>query len=203
MLEKCEYLDQLKNNQGEEMAEMMSEEITKVMDEQRDLEIEYAELVQQRDQLKGISNKMKLLETKEGIMRVAKELKESTRKLCRQLQKKPDVEGNQKEVKRHKKSLEETVNLLKEDLMRDLSYNAYAITINKEIEDSNQFEELKRQEKELTSKIKQVTDDIKKGQTEHARELDDNNTEIADLKKKVNEADVEAKLHIQYLERQI
>ena len=68
MLEKLEYLDQLKNNQGEEMAEMMSEEITKVMDEQRDLEIEYAELVQQRDQLKGISNKMKLLETKEGIM---------------------------------------------------------------------------------------------------------------------------------------
>ena len=68
MLEKLEYLDQLKNNQGEEMAEMMSEEFTKVMDEQRDLEIEYAELVQQRDQLKGISNKMKLLETKEGIM---------------------------------------------------------------------------------------------------------------------------------------
>ena len=68
MLEKLDYLDQLKNNQGEEMAEMMSEEITKVMDEQRDLEIEYAQLVQQRDQLKGISNKMKLLETKEGIM---------------------------------------------------------------------------------------------------------------------------------------
>jgi len=59
---------------------------------------------------------MKLLETKEGIMRVAKELKESTRKLCRQLQKKPDVEGNQKEVKLHKKSLEETIASLKEDL---------------------------------------------------------------------------------------
>ena len=50
-------------------------------------------------------------------------MKESTRKLCRQLQKKPDVEGNQREVKKHKKSLEETVVLLKEDLMRDLSYN--------------------------------------------------------------------------------
>ena len=46
----------------------MSEEISKVMDEQRDLELEYAQLVQQRDQLKGISNKQKLLETKEGIM---------------------------------------------------------------------------------------------------------------------------------------
>ena len=43
------------------MAEQMSEEITKVMDEQRDLEEEYARLVQQRDKLKGISNKAKLL----------------------------------------------------------------------------------------------------------------------------------------------
>ena len=50
------------------MAETMSQEITKVMDEQSALEAEYAELVQQRDQLKGISNKQKLLETKEGIM---------------------------------------------------------------------------------------------------------------------------------------
>jgi hypothetical protein len=38
MNEKLEYLDKLKNNMGEEMAEVMSEEITKVMDEQRDIE---------------------------------------------------------------------------------------------------------------------------------------------------------------------
>lgn len=33
MLNKLSYLESLKNNIGEEMAEMMSEEITKVMDE--------------------------------------------------------------------------------------------------------------------------------------------------------------------------
>ena len=137
------------------------------------------------------------------IQRVAKELKESTKKLCRQLQKKPDVEGNQREVKRHKKSLEETVVTLKEDLMKDLSFNNFTNLINKEIEESNQFEELKRQEKDLTSKIKKVTDEYRKAQNEYVRETDENNTEIAELKKKVNEADVEAKLHIQYLERQI
>lgn len=38
MVNKLSYLDNLKNNMGEEMAEMMSEEITKVMDEQRGLE---------------------------------------------------------------------------------------------------------------------------------------------------------------------
>ena len=49
------------------MAEMMSEEITKVMDEQRQIELEYARLVQQRDQLKGITNKHRLEETKADI----------------------------------------------------------------------------------------------------------------------------------------
>jgi hypothetical protein len=49
------------------MAEMMSEEISKVMDEQRNLEEEYASLVVARGQLKGISNKHKLEETKQNI----------------------------------------------------------------------------------------------------------------------------------------
>ncbi len=65
MNEKLEYLDKLKNNMGEEMAEMMSEEITKVMDEQREMEQKYAHLVTERGELKGISNKHKLYETKQ------------------------------------------------------------------------------------------------------------------------------------------
>lgn len=87
--------------------------------------------------------------------------------------------------------------------MKDLSFNNFTNTINKEIDESNQFEELKRQEKDLTYKIKKVTDEYRRAQNEYVRETDENNTEIAELKKKVNEADVEAKLHIQYLERQI
>lgn len=68
MTEKLEYLDKLKNNMGEEMAEMMSEEITKVMDEQRDMEQTYARLITERGELKGISNKHKLHETKNQIL---------------------------------------------------------------------------------------------------------------------------------------
>ncbi len=64
MTEKLEFLDKLKNNMGEEMAEMMSEEITKVMDEQREIEQRYAKLITERGELKGISNKLKLYETK-------------------------------------------------------------------------------------------------------------------------------------------
>lgn len=45
MKEKLLYLASLKNSMGEEMAEMMSEEITKVMNEQQTLEQQYAELI--------------------------------------------------------------------------------------------------------------------------------------------------------------
>lgn len=48
MTDKLEYLDKLKNNMGEEMAEMMSEEITKAMDEQREMEQTYAKLITER-----------------------------------------------------------------------------------------------------------------------------------------------------------
>ena len=67
MIQKLEFLENLKNNMGEEMAEMMSEEITKVMEQQRQIEMEYARLVRQRDQLKGITNKHRLAETKQEI----------------------------------------------------------------------------------------------------------------------------------------
>ena len=63
MTEKLEYLDKLKNNMGEEMAEMMSEEITKIMDQQRDMEQNYARLITERATLKGISNKAKYQNT--------------------------------------------------------------------------------------------------------------------------------------------
>ena len=38
MNEKLNFLDMLKSNAGEEMAEMMSDEVTKIMDEQRGIE---------------------------------------------------------------------------------------------------------------------------------------------------------------------
>jgi len=77
---------------------MMSEEISRVMTEQRQLEDQYAILIQRRSELKGLSNKKELEETKVEIEEVAKKLKESTRTLCRVLKDNPDVEGNQKKI---------------------------------------------------------------------------------------------------------
>ena len=53
---------------GDEMSEENSEEITKAMDQQRQLEIQYANLVTRRGMLKGISQKNELQQTKDEIL---------------------------------------------------------------------------------------------------------------------------------------
>ena len=53
---------------GDEMSEQNSEEITKAMDTQRQLEIQYANLVTRRGMLKGISQKRELKDTKDEIL---------------------------------------------------------------------------------------------------------------------------------------
>ncbi len=80
-IQKLHFLDSLKSNMGTEMSEMMSEEISRVMTEQRNLEKKYARLGQQRAQLKGLKNKDKLQEVIEEIKDTARQLKESTKAL--------------------------------------------------------------------------------------------------------------------------
>jgi len=146
---------------GEEMTEMMSEEITRVMNEQSGLERQYAELVKQRSELKGLSNKSKLKEVREEIKDVSKNLKEQTRILCRVLQDNPDVDGNQRKIKNDKIVLSLYVeDLMKE--MRDLTYMKAKDKIRGEIENQGRYDKLRLEEQELNVMIKNINEEFKK-----------------------------------------
>ncbi|CDW81373.1 leucine rich repeat family protein [Stylonychia lemnae] len=200
-LSKLSFLDLLKSNMGEEMTEMMSQEITRVMDQQSKLEKEYARLVTLRSELKGLSNKHKLEDVRNDILRVAKDLKESTRTLCRQLQDNPDVEGNQRKIKQDKQHLVYFLeNLINE--MRDLSYSQFKAEIKAGLDEQGEFERLRKQEKELNQEIKKLNEDFKKAQDDYAKEALENNQEILNLKKQVNETKTEAELYVQYRDRE-
>jgi hypothetical protein len=65
-------------------------------------------------------------------------LKDQTRKLCQQLQDKPDMDGNQREIKNHKKVLVDWIGDLKLDL-RNLTYHQFAKKISDELSKMNKF----------------------------------------------------------------
>ena len=133
---------------------------------------------------------------------MAKDLKQSTHKLCRQLQDNPDVEGNQREIKKHKNELMTWNERLKEELT-ELKFEQFANNIAKELNNQQEFDRLKVEERELNAKIKKVTDDERKAKDETAKQTHEDNVDIAEKKKQVNETEVDSKLHIQYKVRLI
>mmetsp|Transcript_6475 Transcript_6475/g.8884 ORF Transcript_6475/g.8884 Transcript_6475/m.8884 type:complete len:152 (+) Transcript_6475:74-529(+) len=76
---------------GDELTQFMGDEISRIIQEQRDLEKKYEDLIAQRGQLKGLCNKQKFKDVQAEIQDVAHRLKESNRSLCRNLKENPNV----------------------------------------------------------------------------------------------------------------
>jgi len=95
------------------------------------------------------------------LQRVAKDLKESTRTLCRQLQDNPDVDGNQKKIKTDKYDLIEKLEQLNAEL-RELSFSQYRTDIKNGLEAQGEFDRLRVEEKDLNQEIKRLNEEFKK-----------------------------------------
>jgi hypothetical protein len=105
---------------------------------------------------------------------VAKELKDSTRTLCRQLQDNPDVDGNQKKIKQDKNDLIEKLEQLNAEL-RELSFGQFRSDIRAGLDSQGEFDRLRNDEKDLNHEIKRLNDDFKRAQDEYAKEANENN----------------------------
>lgn len=124
----------------------MSEEISRVMGEQRALERQYASLIQRRGELKGLSKKNELEHTKQEIITVSKQLKDSTRALCRVLKDNPDVSGNLVKIKNDKGELTRVLTDLLEEL-KELTYSNYKNYVVSELDAQGELDRLRDQEK--------------------------------------------------------
>ena len=69
----------------DELSQIVGDEITRIIQEQRGLETRYEQLISQRTSLKALSNKNKFNENQEQVKEVARALRESTKELCRNL----------------------------------------------------------------------------------------------------------------------
>jgi hypothetical protein len=149
MINKLEYLGTLKNNTGGEQAQMMSDDVTNVMKEQHSLEEEYGNLIRQRGELKGISNKPELNATKKKIKDVALKLKKSTKELCSKLQDTPDTEQNNDSIVEHKHNLLTRLKEVKEEL-HNLSFSSFKSRLEADIAAAGKYDEFIMLDRDLS-----------------------------------------------------
>jgi hypothetical protein len=127
-------------------------------------------LVTRRGQLKSLSQKQELHETKEAILNVSKELRDQTKKLMRQLKDNPDVGGNQKLIKGYKGELVLMMGELMGEMAENQQYSDFKNAIDSGIEKQGEFEKLKKLDRDLNNEIKKINEDLKKKQDEFAKE---------------------------------
>lgn len=78
----------------DEVSALVGDEISRIITDQRSLELRYEALIEQRAGLKDLSSKNKYKELQREIQNVAYQLRESMKNLCRSLKENPDVGAN-------------------------------------------------------------------------------------------------------------
>jgi hypothetical protein len=86
-------------------SELAGFEISKLLKDQENNELKYAELVKRRTGLTGITHKKELEEVEAEITTIAGILKESTKKLCKLFKENPNPEKDSLKVIRERKTL--------------------------------------------------------------------------------------------------
>lgn len=111
------------------------------------------------------------------------------------------MEGNQREIQKHKKDLIDWTGECCGALRHELSYQKFHTKINAELNNINKFSELRDREKEYNVKIKKVIEDQQSAIDSYTKDVDEFKTQITDKKDILNVTEVESKLKTQLLER--
>jgi len=184
-LRKLSFLTSISaGNSGDELTQFMGDEISRIIQEQRDLERRYEELIAARGQLKGLSNKATFMDTQREIQDVAHRLKESNKSLCRNLKENPNVEGNLLKLQAERRQVQEWLEETKSDLM-EMSFANLIAKVDAERREQERLNEVKKKEREASQTVKQLEAELQREYNDHQKESDSTNREIKELKEEL------------------
>lgn len=185
---------------ADELTELMGEEISRIINEQRSLEQRFAELVQTRSSLTGISNKEKLNRIKQDIREVAQSLRENTKNLTRVLKDNPNIQGNLIKIDRDRSQLISLIAELNEQL-NSCTYVNFAYRVSEDLQNQDLLKRKRQQEIDTVKNIKQLQEDLKREREEFQKETKETQEEIQKLKDDVLEQKTQQAIRIKYEEK--
>lgn len=195
-ISKIDFLGKI-NEIHDNSSELAGFEINKLLHEQSKLEKNYADLIKDRSQLKGISNKEKHQEVERQIADVSKCLRENTKKLCRLFKENTNLDNDSSKVRGEREELNMKLRVLDSSIERN-AVDQFIELLNRELLEQNKLGDYLRIEKELTSKIKELKNKI----GEETKEFEDLRKEkkntIHQLKEEVAKAHTQSAAKLRY-----
>ena len=161
----------------------------------------YEELVYQRRNMKGFSNRLKFQANEEEIERVAQQLRQSTKVLTRNLQDNPNLEGNMQKIQGERGALETLlVNTAHE--LQFASFNSLEEVVEKEEKMTEHVRVVLAREKELSETVARLKQELNEERSAFEREVLSKNEKIADLKERLQEKKSETAIELRYLAKE-
>jgi len=187
-LKKLSFLTSIAGGSGgDELTQFMGDEISRIIQTQRDLERQYEELIAQRGKLKGLCNKAMFKETQNEIQAVAHQLKESNKTLCRNLRENPNVQGNLQKMQLERAQVQEWLEETKTELL-DKSFAGLAGKVEAEKREQDRLNDIRKKEKEASQTVKQLEAELQREYADHEKETKTNNQQIKELKEELQQS---------------
>mmetsp|Transcript_11352 Transcript_11352/g.26177 ORF Transcript_11352/g.26177 Transcript_11352/m.26177 type:complete len:387 (+) Transcript_11352:158-1318(+) len=204
-LKKLHFLTSISTSasvHGDELTQFMGDEISRIIQEQRDLEKKYEELIAQRGQLKGLCNKQKFMDVQREIQDVAHRLKESNRSLCRNLKENPNVQGNLQKMQQERTQVQEWLEETRSDLVEHSFANLVA-KVEAERREQERLNEVRKKEREASQTVKQLEAEVARETADHEKETRAANQEIKELKEELQKNKTISDIEFKFEEKKL
>lgn len=155
-----------------ELSQIVGDEITRIIKEQRGLETQYEQLVAQRNSLKAQSNKTKVQENQDAIREVARALRESTKELTRNLKGNPNIAENLSKIQNERASLQSLLSKTLREL-RECSFSTLTTTVEEEKLRTDMLLEVIANEKKVSAAVKSLQEQLAAERTLHETDVEE------------------------------
>ncbi|KAK3288269.1 hypothetical protein CYMTET_4249 [Cymbomonas tetramitiformis] len=187
--------------QAAELSRSVGDEISRVIQDQRQLEQRFEVLIQARGTLRQMPNKTKFKENQAELHEVANQLRQSTKLLCRNLKENPNVAGNMLKIQTERLNLQTLVStcLLELD---DCCYDTLTKTVDDEEARELLIAETIERERAATQAVKQLRVQLKEEKTAHDEEMATKKKGLTVLKEELKELKSRTTTETKYKEKE-
>lgn len=206
-LEKFELLEAMQSLQDhsstDELSQRIGDEISAVIQEQKDLQHKYAELVVQRAQLTGYSNTEKLKATEQEIKEVANGLNTKSKQLSRTLISNPNIAENLLKIAKERALLQRIFTITISEL-RSFPHNFQTLeqTVIGDKKDRDDFEHLKSAEKKSREELSSLKKSLENEHRQHQLDVNERNEMTMKLKVDLHDLRNKSQMETTYLQKE-
>lgn len=206
-LEKFELLEAMQSLQDhsstDELSQRIGDEISAVIQEQKDLQHKYAELVVQRATLTGYSNTEKLKATEEEIQEVSSQLNKKSKQLSRTLISNPNISENLLKIQKERALLQRIFTITISE-MRSHPHNFQTLeqTVIGDKKDRDDFDELKANEKRSREELATLKKNLENEHRQHQLDVNERNEMTMKLKVDLHDLRNKSAMETTYLQKE-